>query len=62
MCAFCRHSAGLSVRTHSWLGVPMVVQGRVIGVISIQSLEQERAFDQEQVDLLTLWPAKRPGD
>lgn len=38
--------------THSWLGVPMVVGGRVIGIISIQSLEQERAFDNDQVDLL----------
>jgi GAF domain-containing protein len=39
--------------THSWLGVPMIVQERVIGIISIQSLEQERAFDQEQIDLLS---------
>ena len=39
--------------THSWLGVPMMVQGRVIGVISIQSLEQEYAFDDGDVDLLS---------
>jgi GAF domain-containing protein/anti-sigma regulatory factor (Ser/Thr protein kinase) len=38
--------------THSWLGVPMMVGGRVIGVISIQSLEQERAFDEGQQELL----------
>jgi two-component system, NtrC family, sensor kinase len=40
--------------TYSWLGVPMVVQGQVIGIISIQSLEQERAFTHEQVDLLSI--------
>ena len=40
--------------THSWLAVPMVIQGKVIGVISIQSLEHERAFSQEQIDLLTI--------
>jgi len=39
--------------THSWLGVPMMVGGRVAGVISIQSLEQERAFDRAQQELLT---------
>ena len=30
----------------------MVVQGRAIGMISIQSLEQEYAFDESQVELL----------
>jgi GAF domain-containing protein len=38
--------------THSWLGVPMIVKGKVIGIISIQSLEQERAFDRAQQELL----------
>ncbi len=38
--------------THSWLGVPMMVSNRVVGVISIQSLEQERAFDEGQQRLL----------
>ena len=31
----------------------MIVQGRVIGMISIQSLEQEHAFDQGHVELLS---------
>ncbi len=39
--------------THSWMGVPMIVQGRVIGIISIQSLEQEHAFDSGHMQLLT---------
>jgi GAF domain-containing protein len=39
--------------THSWLGVPMkVTPDRVTGVISIQSLERERAFDEGDVKLL----------
>ncbi|MFC2036914.1 GAF domain-containing protein [Chloroflexota bacterium] len=39
--------------TESWLGVPMMVGGRVTGVISIQSLEQEHAFDEDHVQVLT---------
>ena len=39
--------------THSWLGVPMVVGGQVIGVMSIQSLEVEHAFDEGHVQLLS---------
>jgi GAF domain-containing protein len=39
--------------THSWLGVPMIVHDRVIGVFSIQSLEVERAFSQDHIELLT---------
>jgi GAF domain-containing protein len=39
--------------TESWLGVPMMVGGRVTGVISIQSLEQEHAYDQDHVRVLT---------
>lgn len=39
--------------THSWLGVPMMVGDRVIGVVSIQSLKQERAFDRDHVQVLT---------
>jgi len=39
--------------TQSWLGVPMVVGGRVTGIISIQSLEVEHAFDEGHLRLLT---------
>ena len=39
--------------TRSWLGVPMMVGGRVIGMISIQSLEREHAFDQGHRELLS---------
>jgi GAF domain-containing protein len=43
----------LDRNTDSWLGVPMMVGGRVIGVISIQSLEVEHAFDQGHLELLS---------
>jgi GAF domain-containing protein len=39
--------------THSFLGVPMMVGGKAIGAISIQSLEQERAYTQGDVELLS---------
>src|SRR5439155_19303964 len=38
--------------TESWLGVPMIVRDRVIGVISIESLKKA-AFTQDDVILLT---------
>lgn len=38
--------------TDSWLGVPMLVGGHVTGVISIQSLQKEHAFDQGHVQVL----------
>jgi len=38
--------------TESWLGVPMIVRDRVIGVISIESLKKN-AFTQDDVILLT---------
>jgi len=37
----------------SWLGVPMMVAGRVTGVISVLSMEQEHAFDQDHMEVLT---------
>lgn len=39
-------------QTLSWLGVPMAVGETVIGVISIQSLEQTHSFDEGHRDLL----------
>ena len=38
--------------THAWLGVPMSVQGRIIGVINVQSLKPAYPFDQEHLRLL----------
>jgi signal transduction histidine kinase/GAF domain-containing protein len=36
----------------SWLGVPMIAAGRVVGVMAVQSYEEEGAFDSEHLDLL----------
>jgi signal transduction histidine kinase len=36
----------------SWLGVPMSVGKRVTGVLSLQNLDQENAFDESDVRLL----------
>lgn len=38
--------------TLSWLGVPMIVGDEVIGMISLQSLEHERAFNKDHSELL----------
>ncbi len=37
----------------SWLGVPMFVQDRVIGVIAVQSLTQEAAHDEGHLRILS---------
>jgi len=37
----------------SWLGVPMIAVGRMVGVMAVQSYEEgEGAFDEEHLDLL----------
>ncbi|NIV33189.1 MAG: GAF domain-containing protein, partial [Anaerolineae bacterium] len=38
----------------SWLGVPMIAGDRVIGAIAAQSFEREDAFDQANLELLTI--------
>ncbi len=43
--------AGATAR--SWLGVPMIAEGRVIGAMAVQSYEQEDAFDEGHLRLLT---------
>jgi signal transduction histidine kinase/GAF domain-containing protein len=36
----------------SWLGVPMIAAGRVVGVMAVQSYEGASTFDNEHLDLL----------
>jgi PAS domain S-box-containing protein len=36
----------------SWLGVPMIAAGRVVGVMAVQSYERAGTFDNEHLDLL----------
>jgi serine phosphatase RsbU (regulator of sigma subunit) len=37
----------------TWLGVPMLVRGAVIGIVSLQNLDKENAFSPSDIDLLT---------
>lgn len=37
----------------TWAGVPIIVAGETIGVISIQDYEKEHAFTPRQIDILT---------
>jgi PAS domain S-box-containing protein len=37
----------------SWLGVPMIAEGRVIGAMAVQSYERDNAFDEDHLALLT---------
>lgn len=37
----------------SWLGVPMLVQDRVVGVIAVQSYDQEGAYDEGHLRVLS---------
>jgi signal transduction histidine kinase len=46
-----------TITPKSWLGVPMVVNGRVIGILSIQNLEQENAFDESDIRFLQTFAA-----
>jgi GAF domain-containing protein len=36
----------------SWLGVPLIVSGEVIGAIIVQDLEQENRFNEDDLHLL----------
>lgn len=36
----------------SWLGVPMIASGKVIGVITVQSYEKPRLYDERHRDML----------
>lgn len=37
----------------SWLGVPMIAKGRVIGAIAAQDVERDDAFDEGHLELMT---------
>jgi GAF domain-containing protein/HAMP domain-containing protein len=42
----------------SWLGVPMLVGGEVIGVITVQSFDDMRQYDNHDRDLLTAFASQ----
>ena len=41
-----------TITPKSWLGVPMLVGNQVTGVLSLQNVEQENAYDQSDVRIL----------
>jgi signal transduction histidine kinase len=41
----------------SWLGVPMLVDGQVMGILSVQNLDHENAFRESDVRLLQTFAA-----
>jgi GAF domain-containing protein len=42
----------------SWLGVPMILGGEIIGAIVVQDLEREHRFDENDMRLLTTLAAQ----
>jgi len=42
----------------SWLGVPMILGGEIIGAIVVQDLEKENRFDEDDMRLLTTLAAQ----
>jgi len=42
----------------SWLGVPMIVAGDVVGMVAIQDIEQEHRFDERDLHLLAALAAQ----
>jgi len=41
-----------TITPNSWLGVPMIVGDQVTGILSLQDIDRENAFDQSHVSLL----------
>jgi GAF domain-containing protein len=42
----------------SWLGVPLIVAGEVVGAVAVQDLENEHRFDENDLRLLTTLAAQ----
>ncbi len=45
-------------QARSWLGVPLIAAERVLGVIAVQSYEEENLYSQEDLDILTTLAAQ----
>jgi signal transduction histidine kinase len=43
-----------NMNTQCWLGAPMILGGKVIGVIGLQNFKQEAVFDRNHQDLLKI--------
>ncbi len=40
-------------RAKSWMGVPLIAADRIVGVMAVQSYDQEYLYDQEDLDLFS---------
>ncbi len=49
---FGQHTIPGTITPKSWLGVPMIVGDQVTGILSLQNLDRENAFDESDVRLL----------
>lgn len=47
-----QHTIPGTITPKSWLGVPMIVGEQVTGILSLQNVDQENAFDEADVRLL----------
>lgn len=47
-----QHTIPGTITPKSWLGVPMIVGDQVTGILSLQNVDQENAFDESDVRLL----------
>jgi signal transduction histidine kinase len=48
-----RHEEKVGTISPSWLGVPMIVGDRVLGVLAIYDLEQEHAYDDQDLQVFS---------
>jgi signal transduction histidine kinase len=46
-----------TITPKSWLGVPILTGGQVTGILSVQNVEQENAFDETDINLLKMFAA-----
>jgi signal transduction histidine kinase len=46
-----------TITPKSWLGVPILASGQVTGILSVQNIERENAFDESDVRLLQMFAA-----
>jgi serine phosphatase RsbU (regulator of sigma subunit) len=49
---FGQHTIPGTITPKSWLGVPMIVGDQVTGILSLQNVDRENAFDESDVRLL----------
>jgi len=54
-----RHNLGASGRPAlSWCGAPVMIRGRAIGVMAVQSYERENAYDEDHLEVLRIVAAQ----